>query len=196
MAKPTIHPRKIAAAMSYSPKLAAQASGLTKAEVRSIRDLQDARRAAKGWRDPLTRAAISRPFRTPSAIRAATDELAARNARLQASIDAERRARDYADALRRTLILAARAARALGFSVRSSSGRHDLISSYYCTAACGAKLRISDHDIPATPQREFMARAHGRDTYDGYHGAQLIIDQPRRYEWLKRAIRLAAAGRM
>jgi hypothetical protein len=180
--------------MSHSPKLAARATGLTQAEVKIMRDKQAIRYATKQQRDPLIIAAASRPYRTPSAIHAGNVERAARAAAIQADIDRTRLRQEREDATRNSLILAARAARALGFEVRASARRDGAISSYYCSSATGS-LRISDHDIPATPRREFMAQEHGREFYDGYHGAQLIIDQPRRYEWLRRAIVLAAAGR-
>lgn len=191
----TDHPNKIAARMSYSPKLAARATGITQAEVRAIREKQSARYAIKRRRDPLIDAAATRRFRTPSAIAAFEAEQMVRIAAIKSDIESDKRRRERDEAIRRSLMLAARAARKLGFKVRASSGRNRTVSSYYCHCDKGS-LRISDHDIPSTPQREFMAREHGRDTYNGYHGAQLIIDQPRRYEWLKRAIILAAAGRM
>lgn len=190
----TKHPMKIAAEMSHSPKLAARNSGLTANEVRAIREKQAARYAERNRRDPLMDAATTRRWRTPTAVAKADAEHAARMAAIQADIDRARARQERDEAARRSLLLAARAARALGFTVRASK-RGGRVSSYYCRRG-ETTLRVSDHDIPETPQRKFMAREHGRDYYDGYHGRQLIVDEPRRYEWLKRAIILATAGRM
>ena len=190
------HPHRLAAEMCHSPKLAARASGLTVDQCRAIRDLRDARYTARHpVRDPLVDAKVTRPWRTATARRLADAESAAREAAFTAELRRSIEAQDRAEATRRSLILAARAARALGFTVRASKSRAGYISSYYCRRG-ETTLRISDHDIPETPQREFMAREHGRDYYDGYHGRQLIVDEPRRYEWLRRAIILAANGRM
>jgi len=189
------HPHRLAAEMCHSPKLAARASGLTVDAVHVIQKKRVARYIERQRRDPLIDAKTTRPWRTATAKRRAEQEAADRAAENKREIERERAKREREEATRHSLILAARAARALGFTVRASKSRAGYISSYYCRRG-ETTLRISDHDIPETPQREFMAREHGRDYYDGYHGRQLIVDEPRRYEWLRRAIVLAAAGRM
>lgn len=189
-----IHPRARAAEMCQSPKMAARATGLTQAEVRAIRDLKFVRWQRSLHRDPLIVARDTRPLRTPSAIaayKARASEDAEHRARKRAA-EQRREAREVA--IRATLLAAAREARKLGFTVRSSKSRDGRISSYYCTRE-DQSLRISDHDIPWKPHREFKATMHGRDGYDGYHGDQLIIDAPRSATWLRRAITLTAAGR-
>ena len=115
------------------------------------------------------------------------DPLIARSMNRQAMFKARRDRRRETD-VRNTLLRAARIARAMGFNVRSSKfdGR---VSSYYCRAG-NHHVRISDHEIPWTPARE--ARGGG---FNGYAGAQIIIDRKRRDEWLRRAILLADAGR-
>ena len=191
----TDHPHKIAAKMCYSPRLAARASGLTVDDCRIMRDKKSARYTERQRRDPLIDAKTTRLWRTPSARRRAQEEEGRRLAEFRAAIARERACEEHAEATRRSLLLAARAARALGFVVRSSRDRAGRISSYYCRRG-DVTLRISNHDIPATPQRDYVAQMHGRDCHDGYHGRQLIIDEPRRYEWLRRAVVLTAAGRM
>ena len=91
---------------------------------------------------------------------------------------------DFAD-------FAARVARSMGLTVRSSNDRSGRISSYYVTMPCGRRLRISDHDVPWTEDRE--ARAGGRfcGSADIYASANAI----RRPLWWRRAFTLAAAGR-
>lgn len=189
----TIHPRALAAKMSHSPKMAARETGLTQNEVRAIRDLQTSRYAAQQFVDPLIAAKNSRVARTASALAEYRGRLAAAAAERDVEIEfaAKRRAKDIAT--RETLLAAARAARTLGFSVRSSifDGR---VSSYYCQAEA-VSFRISDHDIPWTADRESKAMFAGKPGFSGFHGAQIIIDRPRSTTWLRRAIKLAAGGR-
>ena len=189
------HPKKVAAALCDSPKLAAHASGFSIEACRAMRDKRSARYTESQRRDPLINAAATRRWRTPSALAARAAENAARLAAIQADIDRVKNQQARDEATRVSLLLAARAARALGFVVRSSKNRSGHISSYYCQRG-GATLRISDHDIPSTLRRDYIAQTHGRAYHDGYHGQQLIVDQPRRYEWLRRAVILAAAGRI
>lgn len=189
----TTHPRARAARLSHSPKLAARDTGLTVNEVRAIRDLRDTRRAARQFTDPLLAAAVTRRYRTRSAIAEQTAADEARRAALAADIGREQQKQADAEAARATLLRAARIARALGFHVRASH-MHGRVSSYYCRRG-DQSLRISDHAIPSTVQRELVARLHGRESYDGYHGHELIIDRARSATWLRRAIILTAAGR-
>jgi hypothetical protein len=95
--------------------------------------------------------------------------------------------------VRRSLITAAAIARRLGLRVRASRTRDGRVSSYYCTTCDGLRFRLSDHEIPWTEQREFMASERGG--YFGYPGLQLVLTRPRRTEWLRRAVVLLAAGR-
>lgn len=180
----TDHPRAIAARMAESPKLAASVTGLTVDEVRAIRDLRRERRAKRTGR-PVQKQQVRRdPLLSMSD--AALDRL---NTRMDDELRAEREEAARATAVRDTLIAAARIARSLGFAVRSSTMR-GRVSSYYAERD-GVTLRISDHDIPETPERAHVAGGH----YDGYRGRWLRIDRPRSETWLRRAIMLAAAGR-
>ena len=95
---------------------------------------------------------------------------------------------------RNSLVQAAREARKMGAEVRASKDRSGRISSYYIRMEDGHSLRISDHEIPSTPQREFMAMAHGRDFYTGYHGNELIIDRPMTTEEIRAALRSKLFG--
>jgi hypothetical protein len=143
--------------------------------------------------DPLISARTLRPSRTPSAKAAAAttaqlqrDKRNADFRKLQAHIE-------KIESTRASLIRAARVARAIGFKVRASKGRSGRISSYYATRG-GETLRISDHEIPTSLQRESNARYRGRFSYDGFAGAELLIDGERSGTWLRRAIQLTAAG--
>jgi hypothetical protein len=163
------HPRAIAARLKGQHKKAAKVSGLTVAEVLSIHNVQRERAAQRLHVDPLIGKQRTRALRL-------------RMAR-------ERRADDAAQAVRATLVRAAAIARSLGFSVRSSK-MHGRVSSYYAERD-GVTLRISDHDIPETPERAHAAGGY----YDGYRGRWLKIDRPRSDLWLRRAVQLAADGR-
>lgn len=192
----TDHPGKIAASLCHSPKLAARASGLTQAECRAIRSMQTARSLGRSFTDPLIVAARTRHHRTASTVLAQTIDQALRDNEAYDREQRELRREAEEKAVRTTLLAAAREARKLGFAVRPSKDRAGRVSSYYLTRVdlTGA-LRISDHAIPASSRREFMAAAHGRVGYDGYHGAEIIITEARSTTWLRRAIILAAAGR-
>jgi hypothetical protein len=192
----TDHPRARAARMSSSPRLAARETGLTENEVRRINSIRLARWRHRQFNDPLVIAKNSRPYRTRFAQMAALLDQAERdNARFdEVRFEAARTAR--IDDIRRSLVLIPRVAKALGLACRKSTDRRSRVSSYYLTGAnSGPAIRISDHEIPSNPRREFMARENGRDGHDGYHGHEIVIDRPRSYTWLKRAVLLAANGR-
>lgn len=144
--------------------------------------------------DPLILARNSRPFRTRSALAERAAEETARQERLQREIEAEKRRHEAVAAIRKTLLRAAIVAREMGFSVRASESRKRRVSSYYATPPGGGRpIRISDHEIPWTPQRDARAADYGG--FNGYPGPELIIDGPRRRAWLRRWLLLAAAGR-
>lgn len=200
------HIMQIIAQNAASPKTAvrlARAAGLeiTKTEVRALHSTQLARRAARFRLDPLIVAKNSRLNRRASVVAArqalAEKREADRLAQIEfdARLEAAREARAARRAeLRKCLILAARAARSLGFAVRSSTDRHGLVSSYYVSAG-DKKIRLSDHDIPATAMRDAASYERTGSFYTGFQGPELILDQPRRYLWLRRAITLLANGR-
>lgn len=177
------HPRALAAQLTYyNDKNAAKKSGLPIEEVRAIRALQALRRE-RGYsrRDPLY------------------DQKSKRENRLMWAREAAKsaaKAKFEADT-RETLKHAARVARKLGFSVRSSKNQAGRISSYYAYPNPQERtaIRISDHEIPATAKRDFMAQERGGSQYDGYHGAELIITEPRNETWLRRALILLANDR-
>jgi hypothetical protein len=187
----TDHPAKIAAKNSWRPNVAAKLSGLTVNQCRAIWAKQSARHGHRQFLDPLEMNRRTRLYRTRSAIMFATIEQAERdNSRWDKEHYEERHQAELAG-IRATMILVPRAAKALGLIWRKSTNRSKRVSSYYV----GSGIRISDHEIPTTAKREFMAQVHGHNYYDGYHGAEIIIDRPRSYTWLLRAILLAANGR-
>lgn len=162
-----------------SGKAAKRLSAEMKAIRREITAVRAARDAARWTSDPLLIASCNRR----------------RNLELRRRRACEDAAAAKAEATRKALLAAARQARTLGFEVRSSADRTGRISSYYCRRPGAAQLRISDHEIPQTPQRDGQAILSGRPGFDGYPGPELIIDRPRSATWLRRAIVLAAAGR-
>jgi hypothetical protein len=184
-----LRPAKALARLGEDPGLAP----VIGREVARIRALRDQRRQRRWFVDPLVAARQSRPYRRPSAIREQASRLV--RARAEAKAEVERLVADFAqrEAVRRSLIDAAAIARRLGLRVRSSKDRAGHVSSYYCTTSDGIRFRISNHEIPWTEEREFMAAERGG--YFGYPGPQLILTRPRRAEWLRRAITLLAAGR-
>lgn len=191
-----IHPRARAAQLCHSPKVAARETGLTQAEIRAIRELKSERYRIKQLRDPLLDKKASRAWRTKSAVAKREAEAAERNQRCAAERAREEAKLQRAREIRETLLLAARVARGMGFDVRASKSRDGKISSYYVSKSRGPTVRISDHEIPSTPIREAHAFARGEFSYNGYAGAEIIIDCKRRALWLKRALVLTAAGRI
>lgn len=145
-------------------------------------------------------------------LRAASAELAAvERAREERR---ERRAAERAserERCRANLLLAARIARKLGATVRSSKGRDGRISSYYArlpydmTAArvefgrfrgLPPQVRISDHLIPCTDRREREFEARGMGSYAGYEeGPQVLVDGTESCLRLERWLTLALHGR-
>jgi hypothetical protein len=180
-----LRPAKALARLGEDPSLAP----LIGSEVKRIRALREQRKQRRWFVDPLILARQRRHDRLPSVIRARERQRAREHA------EAARLSADLAqrEAVRRSLITAAAIARRLGLRVRSSKDRAGHVSSYYCTTCEGIRFRLSDHEIPWTEEREFMAAERGG--YFGYPGLQLILTRPRRTEWLRRAIVLLAAGR-
>ena len=165
-------------------------------EHRRQRRLSTKRFRRRHWTDPLILARNSRVSRTPSAIEAAKAKEVARQAVTLARLDKINAELAEKKAIRDSLIRAARVARSEGFRVRASKGNDGKISSYYITRGSGSMIRISDHEIPWTAQRDNVARFNGRPGYDGFYGAELIIDRPRSNTWIRRAITLVEAGRI
>ncbi len=149
--------------------------------IHSLRLTRAARRRDAG--DPLIEASANRGARLHN--RRELDKLRAAAAREKAE----------ADAIRDTMIAAARVARSMDFTVRASKNRAGRISSYYCRREGCGPIRISDHEIPWTPAREAVAYTMAGEDFHGYHGGQLIIDRKRPATWLRRALTLIAAGR-
>jgi hypothetical protein len=180
-----LRPARALAALGEDPALAP----VIGREVARIRALRDQRRQRLWFVDPLIVAQRSRPYRRPSALREERQRVEAERAkRERAAREAARR-----EAVRKSLIAAAAVARRMGLQVRASRARDGRVSSYYCAASDGVRIRISDHEIPWTEKREFMAA--GRGGYFGYPGPELVLTRPRRTEWLRRALVLLAAGR-
>lgn len=190
------HPRKIAARLCYQPNVAARTSGLARAEVRAIRELQLRREKMRSGDDPLLVAKQTRPYRTASKIALSRAREEAREAAFAADVARAKRATDRAEGIRKSLLAAARIARKMGLDVRASTSHDYKVSSYYCSDRTGVNFRISDHEIPWTFERECMAVAHGRSSYTGFHGPEIILDRPRSATWIRRAIILARAGRV
>lgn len=164
-------------------------------EVARIRRLRQARAERRKGSDPLLGRAASRPYRTRTALAAAEARDTAWRQQREAEAARWLAERDLEDGIRRSLIAAARIARGLGLSVRSSKARDGRVSSYYCSRQDMRQFRISDHEIPETADRLAKAMDRGELSYDGYRGGQLIIHRPRSGLWLRRAIILLAAGR-
>ncbi|MBS4052214.1 MAG: hypothetical protein KGZ69_13550 [Methylomonas sp.] len=192
----TEHPGKIAARLSHQPNVAARASGVVRAEVRAIRELQLLREKLRSGDDPLLVAKQTRPYRTASKVALSRAREEAREAEFAAEVARAKRAADHAEGVRKSMLAAAQMARDFGIAVRKSTDRNGRVSSYYCSAPGGEDFRISDHEIPWTAQRDGQARAHGHSSYTGFHGSEIIIDEPRSETWLRRAIILARAGRI
>jgi hypothetical protein len=138
-----------------------------------IAAIRDNRKRLKydGRCDPLTR---------PMAMRVALMDF-----------DKHKAARDATERLelevRRTLFRAARVARAMGLTVRASRDNGGRTSSYY-VSRIGYPLRISDHEIPSTAERDAKSLEVSGACYDGYHGPQIIIDRSRDSDWIKQQI--------
>ena len=164
-------------------------------EMSRIETVRARRRARRPAPDPLIAAARSRQYRTPNARRATMEAEAGRRAEAEARVAREKSRIERDAAIRSTLLRAARVARRAGLAVRPSRDRDGHVSSYYIARPGGPAIRVSDHEIPQSDRRDFMAAAHGRDFYDGYPGPEILIDRPRSATWLRRAIVLAQAGR-
>lgn len=164
-------------------------------KAREIADKRAERWRRRQWTgDPLISARASRPYRTPAALAKDRQEEEARRAAARAALDRERQREERAAALRKSLRAAAAVARKMGLSVRKSQGRAGRVSSYYAAPPGGGRpIRISDHEIPWTQERDARAADHGG--FNGYPGAELILDRPRRAEWVRRWLALAMAGR-
>lgn len=165
---------------------------------RRAREIADKRaerwRRRQGTGDPLISARTSRPYRTPSALAKRREKEEARHMAAQAALERDRQREERAAAVRKSLISAAAVARKMGFSVRKSESLRGLVSSYYATPPGGGRpIRISDHEIPWTPARDARAADHGG--FNGYPGTELILDEPRRAEWVRRWLFLALDGR-
>ena len=94
---------------------------------------------------------------------------------------------------RQDLLRAARAARQLGYHVRSSRDREGRVSSYYVETfrtdgVPTFRIRISDHDVPWNPIRDRSGDFDGSaDLYATSAGHSLT--------WWRRAIALSVHGR-
>ena len=151
---------------------------LTPSEARAQYRLQTARAANR----PAPRTAPSR----------IQWRLAARQ-RVRAADAAEQRR----DLIRSDLLRAARVARQLGYSVRASRDRDGRVSSYYVRESVSGRrqLRISDHDVPWTLEREERAVSTGRGFFEGSADIYASARPNRRPLWWRRAYRLAFDGR-
>lgn len=130
------------------------------------------------------------------------DETRARQQAEENRLAAEAATLHRRQAQQRPLYAAARAARQLGFVLRASRARDGRISSYYGDRVVdGARIRLSDHQIPASARREaqawerFEAGLSESSTWSYRGPAELIVDRPRTATWVRRAIILTIAGR-
>lgn len=146
------------------------------------RVLAEVRKAALAIRGKRERRATHRYERDPLLVAAASRRCRAENKRLVK--------------IRMSLRAAARIARKAGCWVRSSSDAMGRVSSYYVSMPSGTfAVRVSDHRIPWTMEREL--RAADRGGFWEAHGnrPQIILDRPRSDTWLRRALTLALANR-
>ena len=121
-------------------------------------------------------------------------QLAKFNREREAKLEAERKDKEYNNEVRKTLLCAARIARAMGFDVKKSTDCNNHVSSYYATRdPFGKPVRISDHDLPVTRQRDIMSHMHGGGSP---FAGQIIIMEPMSKTRLRRLIVLAEAGRL
>ena len=168
------------AAKSYTPKATARAAreqglDISQNQVRQIRDLKAQRAEGANFTDPLISAAATREFRTPTVIgQKNAADLEYHNNMLDRIMkaEAEQAARI---ATKDNLLFAAREARKLGYNVKKSTDRNGNVSSYYVETPSG-DVRISDHELPYSPRRDFMATEHGQAGFSGFHGGELIVD--------------------
>ena len=168
------------AAKSYMPKSTARAAreqglDISQNQVRQIRDLKAQRAEGANFTDPLISAAATREFRTPTVIgQKNAADLEYHNNMLDRIMkaEAEQAARI---ATKDNLLFAAREARKLGYNVKKSTDRNGNVSSYYVETPSG-DVRISDHELPYSPRRDFMATEHGQAGFSGFHGGELIVD--------------------
>ena len=187
--------RKLKHWIEALPGLDLAAVTAARAEMTRIAAVRAERWARRPAPDPLIGAALSRRCRTPSARRAAMEADHRRRAEIEARVAREKSQIERDMAIRSTMVRAARVTRRAGHTVWASRDRDGHVSSYYIARPGGPAIRISDHEIPQSIRRDFMAAAHGRDFYDDYPGPEIIIDRPRSATWLRRAITLAMAGR-
>ena len=168
------------AAKSYMPKSTARAAreqglDISQNQVRQIRDLKAQRAEGANFTDPLISAAATRRFRTPTVIgQKNAEDLEYHNNMLDRIMrtEVEKAARI---ATKDNLLFAAREARKLGYNVKKSTDRNGNVSSYYVETPSG-DVRISDHELPYSPRRDFMATEHGQAGFSGFHGGELIVD--------------------
>lgn len=124
-------------------------------------------------------------------------EEAARKAQFERELREWERETARRKAVHKDLLRAARVARGMGYRVSKSTDRHGRVSSYYVEEywGSGERLRISDHDIPSTIQRESNAAFHGHARFDGSADIYASDSPLRRPEWWRRAFLLAFNGR-
>lgn len=169
------------AAKSYMPKSTARAAreqglDISQNQVKEIRDVKAQRTENANFTDPLVLAAATREFRTPTAIgQKNAADLEYHNNMLDRIMKAEAE-KAAIIATKDNLLFAAREARKLGYNVRKSTDKNGNVSSYYVETPSG-DVRISDHELPYSPRRDFMATEHGQAGFSGFHGGELIVDQ-------------------
>lgn len=186
----------IIAANYGSPNLASKLTErtITANECRALRDLHMARAENKRFFCPFIYAKNSRKYRTPTALKLKdAAALESRTALLKENTLYDQLKMDRIQT-RKALKQAAHLARNMGNLVSASFDRNGRISSYYFLIY-GRDIRISDHKLPWTPKRDFMAKENGRDGFEGFHGGELIVDSSMKNLRIKRKLILIAAGR-
>jgi hypothetical protein len=180
------------------PELPEERIAAIKSAVDRVNQLRVERRrnpAPTAGDDPLIKRSNTRPLRTPSAVaeqqRYFNDLVAALDAQRKAALERMERELARREGVRKTLLAAAREARKAGFTVRSSSDRAGRVSSYYAERfdeATGkrVRIRISDHEIPWTPEREARAADYGG--FYGYPGREIIIEEPLDAEQIRKLL--------
>ena len=112
----------------------------------------------------------------------------------EAELETRHEHEKYTKEIRKTLLCAARIARSMGFDVEKSADRKGHVSSYYARRdPFGKPVRISDHNLPVTPQRELMSNVHGGGSP---FAGEVIIMKPMSKTRLRRLLVLAEAGRL
>lgn len=155
-------------------------------EVVRIRKIAKAKREERSQRQ---RRAVMLPAHIRLEKRRADD---ARLAGYEKECERYQQAADEKVRIRETLKRAARVARKYGYDVRKSTDARGRVSSYYVTRENKQPVRISDHYLPMTTQRQCNHDYYGGSPFSG----EIIIDSVMSECRIRRLLVLAENGRV